>query len=553
MYAAIRSGGVDYGPLYFLFFAASVVVGQWLLMNLLLAIMLRHFELEALITNDENVAGEEEEETDGDTAEAPGGVVVVADNILGLLDKAPVFQSLDDMSLETSGLSPAVDNAPVRLGMQSLLSEKRILDLHSFTDVATRAAAACSNSQNEAIDPQAVAGRIKTLILGKGMTQHMLDLRRWREEAWGVVIVDEIDDEPPPSSADAGSLRHESSATTGICCDRRSCARLLRHRVYGAIRSSFAALLSLAYIVYSPSELDFGTDAPVHNTLLCYVFAVAAVFFWADTAILAAVLRTKIFKRTSSLVDVLATSLLTIGCIGIFGGQLDESLRPLALCKCGLVLYIFPVLARLPMLRTTFTALGRAVVYYQKIVVLVVAILFIFAAVFIPEYKGKMGFCDLESLNASASRYLQTEFGLTNGLLHYEFVKRGPAAARSPCEYAHGTYSASASDVLTLAEQARFSRDDCHAWGGEWSNPLPNFDTFYDAWASMYHLSVGEGWIELMHRCVASVGQDQHPMQGFVFAMLTVVDGCSSIPLPTGHTFLFESFECNLIECPVIY
>eukprot|EP00750_Incisomonas_marina_P013881 INCI17560.2.p1 GENE.INCI17560.2~~INCI17560.2.p1 ORF type:complete len:1105 (+),score=152.15 INCI17560.2:3745-7059(+) len=535
MYAAIRSGGVDYGPLNFLFFAASVIVGQWLLMNLLLAIMLRHFQLEALIENEENVVGEE---TGRDTTE-PG--VVITEKILGLLDKAPVFQTLDEVSLEPMGTPPKVE--PKRLGMQSLLSEKVTQDLPSFTDVATRVTASHSNSQNETIDPRTVADHIKTGILGKNMTQHMGDLRRWRAEAWGVILVDEIERENPPGASAAGSTWHDSSA---CCCGRRGCAKLLRHRVYGAARSSFAALLSLAYIAYSPSKLDFGTDAPVHNTLLCYVFAVAAVFFWADTALVGAVLRTKIFKRTSSLVDALATTLLTIGCIGIFGGQLNESLRPLALCKCGLVLYIFPVLARLPMLRTTFTALGQGVVYYQKIVALVVAILFVFAAVLIPEYKGKLGFCVFETLNASASRFLQAEFGLNDGLLHYEFVKRGPSAARSPCEYVHGTFSAS-SNILTLAEQARFSRDDCQVWGGEWSNPLPNFDTFYDAWASMYHLSVGEGWVELMHRCVASVGQDQHPLQGFapsraiafvVFFLVT-----SMVMLQLSSTFLVAIFE----------
>jgi len=47
MYNAIRSGGAI-GPIYFIYFMCAIFAGNWLLLNLLIAIMLSHFELSRL-------------------------------------------------------------------------------------------------------------------------------------------------------------------------------------------------------------------------------------------------------------------------------------------------------------------------------------------------------------------------------------------------------------------------------------------------------------------------------------------------------------------------
>ena len=61
----------------------------------------------------------------------------------------------------------------------------------------------------------------------------------------------------------------------------------------------------------------------------------------------------------------------------------------------------------------------------------------------------------------------------------------------------------------------RFDRDDCISFGGTWINPLPNFDSFYNAYMAIFHLIQTEGWVNLMQRCVAAAGQNTHPLVGF--------------------------------------
>ena len=51
MYFAIRSGGAA-GPIYFVYFVFAIFAGNWLLLNLLVAIMLAHFELSKVVGSD---------------------------------------------------------------------------------------------------------------------------------------------------------------------------------------------------------------------------------------------------------------------------------------------------------------------------------------------------------------------------------------------------------------------------------------------------------------------------------------------------------------------
>ena len=70
-----------------------------------------------------------------------------------------------------------------------------------------------------------------------------------------------------------------------------------------------------------------------------------------------------------------------------------------------------------------------------------------FVCMFLSRYKGKLGQCDLDSLNEDGLQLLQDEFGLTNGVVYYDFVKRGRARATSACELDDGAF-------LELSEQA---------------------------------------------------------------------------------------------------
>lgn len=80
----------------------------------------------------------------------------------------------------------------------------------------------------------------------------------------------------------------------------------------------------------------------------------------------------------------------------------------------------------------------------------------VFSVVFIAEYKGKLGHCDLETLNASGLEFLEREFGLTDGIIYYDFVRVGADRATQPCNAskADGLMSADTLSDLPLEEQA---------------------------------------------------------------------------------------------------
>ena len=80
----------------------------------------------------------------------------------------------------------------------------------------------------------------------------------------------------------------------------------------------------------------------------------------------------------------------------------------------------------------------------------------VFSVIFIAEYKGKLGHCDLDTINATGLEFLQREFGLTDGIIYYDFVRIGADRATQPCNVseADGLISANALPDLPLEEQA---------------------------------------------------------------------------------------------------
>ena len=97
------------------------------------------------------------------------------------------------------------------------------------------------------------------------------------------------------------------------------------------------------YCVYTPSQPNFGSSAPIVNPLVCYWFAVTAVFFWLDAILhVIAVGPRRYLFTVSSAVNVVASVLLTFGCIGVFADE-HHGVAKLAKCRAGIVLYVWPV------------------------------------------------------------------------------------------------------------------------------------------------------------------------------------------------------------------
>ena len=136
-----------------------------------------------------------------------------------------------------------------------------------------------------------------------------------------------------------------------------------------------------------------------------------------------------------------------------------------------------------------------------------------------PRYKGKLGACDLDSVNEAGLSILRSDFGLTNisNTIYYEFVKGGAARSFAPCDSndVNGLAQYTVQPALDPKDQVRWTRQNCTDYGGVWRNELPNFDNFGNSFIALFHLATTEGWVDLMHRCINAVGKDQHPMQGF--------------------------------------
>jgi len=83
--------------------------------------------------------------------------------------------------------------------------------------------------------------------------------------------------------------------------------------------------------------------------------------------------------------------------------------------------------------------------------------------------------------------------------------------------------------------------------GGSWLNPRPNFDNFPNSFMAMFHLATTEGWVDLMQRCTAAVGVDQHPMQGYAplraIAFVLYIFVVANILWKLAATVLVANFE----------
>ena len=111
-------------------------------------------------------------------------------------------------------------------------------------------------------------------------------------------------------------------------------------------------------------------------------------------------------------------------------------------------------------------------------------------------------------MNSTGIAILEEDFGLTEGVIYYEFVEAGKNRSTQPCD-------STEDETINRVDQLRWSRQDCIDYGGTWLNEFPNFDNFGNALVTLFHLATTEGWVDVMHRCVSAVGKDQHPMAGF--------------------------------------
>jgi len=94
-----------------------------------------------------------------------------------------------------------------------------------------------------------------------------------------------------------------------------------------------------------------------------------------------------------------------------------------------------------------------------EVTLVVLFFMVMFSVVFIAEYKGKLGFCDLDSLNETSIATLEEQFGLTQGVIYYDFVRIGSTAARSPCNSSGN--GAAVAESLPVDEQVRFFHRAC--------------------------------------------------------------------------------------------
>ena len=347
------------------------------------------------------------------------------------------------------------------------------------------------------------SARIRTLIkkghvLGTEILDHMDRHRRWKAEASGALVIDD----------EVRRISH--------CCPRRECIfKLVQSRIYGFIRSSMAVLVTAAYCLFTPMIPNLGYSWM--NTAICYWFVFTAAFFLIEMVLQQVALGYHYFRIPWSYVNMVATALLSVGCFGIFYGE-QYDVHYLEVCRFGLTFYIYQVLAKLPVIRVTFSAIMKSVPEVLEITIIVVFFMVTFSIVFIAEYKGKLGHCDLDTVNSSGLAILEDDFGLTDGVIYYEFVKGGAARSRTPCNAtdASGDTLYRVEPPLDVEEQVRWTRQNCSDFGGEWRNEYPNFDNFGNSIIALFHLATTEGWVDLMQRCINAVGQDQHPMVGYL-------------------------------------
>ena len=518
MYAGIRSGG-SFGPTYAIYFCAVVVVGQWLLLNLLVAIMLRHFDMDQLKPPSDRKTEESNSQQIAFSGQEPSFQKAMSSLVQG-----PSFQTVENVD------SPS-EPAHKHLAKYHSLGFQDHSEVVTSADETGSGALPMSSAEPRAtkrggvlpLTRRRLRRSMASFVLGTKMLTHLQKRRQWADEAWGALIV--------PAGLHQAS-RLGCCSENGVSC----VVRLLGSRAFGIIRSFMAVSSTLVYCVFTPSAPNFG-DSTI-NTLSNYFFAFAAVFFWVEIILQIIALRAGFFRIGWSYNNVLATSMLTVGCTGAFFGQGFE-LQQLEVCRCGLVLYIFQFLAKLPALRVTFGAIVKSMRAFVEATIFVLIILATFSIAFIAEYKGKLGYCEIDTLNSTGKSILVEDFGLSDGVIYYDFVQRGRVAATQPCN--------TTQTFIDVANQSRFSRNDCLTYGGTWTNPLPNFDSFFNSYMAMFHLSTTEGWVDLAHRCVAAVGQNQQPMAGFnesrtiAFAVYVFVGGLISTQIVV--TVLIANFK----------
>jgi hypothetical protein len=312
-----------------------------------------------------------------------------------------------------------------------------------------------------------------------------------------------------------------------------------------------AVIVTIAYSLFTPMRPNLGDNWL--NTAISYYFLFVLAFFSLEAVLQLSALGCRYFRQPWSYVDLSATALLSLGCVGIFLGEwLDCEF--LQVCRFGVTLYLPQFVAKLPVMRVTAAAILKALPEFVEVMVISVFLIMTFAIILVAEYKGKLGSCDLDTVlhNTSAMAVLESDFGLTNGVIYFDFVRRGAARANSPCNgtvtpttittattatastittdvdvvgsVSYSVVSASgpedAAAFLPVEQQRRWSRRDCLESGGTWLNPLPNFDNLGNAYMALFHLSTTEGWVELMQRCVNAVGKDQHPMVGYDYSRM---------------------------------